>query len=316
MIELSIIVLGYNQKNKVLNLLKSIEAQVNPPFFEVIYTDDGSEDDTIDFLQKQSFQFSLTIADFNPIHSNRSVARNRGAKIAKSDWLLFLDGDGELNEIFLQEMWRSKTSNEIRQSALQVHPDARCPARIYEVYRSTAYRFGSKPFDPRLLQSGCFLIEKSLFWSFGGFQEDFMGRSGEDVAFGVYLGKSGIVARSVPTAIFFHNHYRSIEQLYHVKFVFAAQGIPRILKISEDFFTKVRLHSLFQPSTDYPSQIHQIILKVFLKVTPIQLLMIIAERFNTRWTGKTIIPFLCYHATMMGFENYVKTGIIESQDAG
>lgn len=311
MVELTIIILGYNQKDKVHNLLSCLAQQVSAPNFEVIYTDDGSTDGTIDFLLNQRYPFPFLIADRNPIHSNRSVARNRGAKLAKSDWLLFLDGDGELNDIFLQEMWRNKRENEVIQSSIQVHPNALCPARIYEVSRSTAKRFGSQTFDPRLLQSGCFLIEKKLFWKIGGFDERFCGRSGEDVAFGIMLSKNQIVTRSVPTAVFYHNHYRTIEELYQVKYAYASQGIPRILEISKDFFYKARLHTVFRIDHNFTSNVFQKIFRFFLSLIPLRFLFWISETFHPRLTVKTVIPFLCYHATVFGFEKYVRSGTID-----
>ncbi|MCX7836138.1 MAG: glycosyltransferase family 2 protein [bacterium] len=314
MVELSIIVLGYNQKEKVLRLLSCIEKQVQPPTFEVIYTDDGSTDGTIEALLNSTFTFPFRIADKYAKHTNRSKARNRGAKIAQGDWLLFLDGDGELNEVFVYELWKNKQIRQVVQSAIAVHPEAHCPARIYEVHRSSAYRFGSQAVDPRLLQSGCFLIEKSLFCNIGGFPEEFGGRSGEDVAFGIILGQHQIVVRSVPTAIFYHNHPRSIEQLYQVKFAYASQGLPRIIRISTDIFSKARLHTVFQLKEQFPSTLFQKLLRFFLRMVPVQFLVWIGEHGNPKWTVKTVIPFLCYHATVFGFEKYVRTGLIDSQE--
>lgn len=88
---LSIIVPSYNGADKIINLLESLEAQIASGF-EVIIVIDGSTDNTLEALQKKSFNnFYLEIIEQK--NSGRSITRNNGAKAASNDLLLFLDDD-------------------------------------------------------------------------------------------------------------------------------------------------------------------------------------------------------------------------------
>ncbi len=317
--ELSILVLGYNQRTKVLRLLRGIEQQRfdEAISFEVIYSDDGSTDNTIPTLITQSFCYSFKIADPNPKHESRAAARNRAAKLANGEWLLFLDGDGELNDRFVQSLWRAREMGEVRLAALAVHPDAFCPARRYEVLRSPAYRYGSKSIPQRLLQSGCFLIERRLFWLYGAFDERLTGRSGEDVALGAKLAAAEVPISAVPDAIFFHDHHRTMSELFEVKRKYAAQGLPRMIAETPELYYAARLHWLFDPKQPLDTTGIRGYLKRKILNLPVEKLCRIAEyNFNFWWSGRTIIPLLAFAGTMQGWHDYLTSQTITEEDAG
>ncbi len=316
-IDLSILILGYNQRGKVLNLLHCIETQKLPQeiAYEVIYTDDGSNDDTIDALTKTKFPFPFRYIS-EGVRTGRGASRNRGAQAANGTWLLFLDADGELNGQFVDEMWKAKTAGTIRQSAIAVHPKADCPARRYEVLRSPAHRFGSQPVQQQSLQSGCFLIERELFFQYGGFDEQLRGRSGEDVDFGARLAKAGIELRSVPTAIFYHNHLRTIPELIEVKRKYAAQGLSRMVVHSPELFRLARLDWLFDPEPPHTSTGFRKLKKWVIFHLPVRILSKIAEsNGNFWWCGRTVISLLAFYGTMRGFHDYLISGQIGEEEA-
>ena len=318
-LDLSILVLGYNQRETVLALMNCIQRQrfAKPLSFEVVYTDDGSTDGTIDTLGKEnSYYFTVRIADNNPQHSSRAQARNRAARVAEGEWLLFLDGDGEIDDTFIEALWQHKQMGTIRLAAIHVHKNAFCPARRYEVLRSPAYRFGDRPVAAWMLQGGCFLIERSLFWKYGGFDETLKGRSGEDVDLGARFAADHIELRAVPSAHFYHNHPRSIEQLIDVKRKYAAQGLSRMVERSPELFNAARLHWVFDPKPPHRSTGVRIIVKMLLSIIPVRILASIAERNgNFRWCGLTIIPLLAFTGTVLGYNDYLKSNCVTEEDA-
>lgn len=90
----SIIIPTFNRREKLLKAVNSLLAQ-SYFFFEIIIIDDGSTDNT------QSAIFNLfkenNFSEFQYIYQDNSglpsIARNNGIKIAKHDWICFLDSD-------------------------------------------------------------------------------------------------------------------------------------------------------------------------------------------------------------------------------
>ncbi|MCP5463938.1 MAG: glycosyltransferase [Deltaproteobacteria bacterium] len=98
----SIIIPTHNRQALVLRALESVLLQSFDQF-EVIVVDDGSTDNTLSYLQKISDARLRVLA---MKHAGVAKARNEGAKIAKADWLCFLDSD---------DVWRRhKLSEQIR----------------------------------------------------------------------------------------------------------------------------------------------------------------------------------------------------------
>lgn len=91
MIKLSIIVPIYNAQNHLKKCIESIINQTEKDI-EIILIDDGSTDDSLKICneyQRKDFRI-------NVIHQNNSgvsIARNQGIKIAKGEYIGFVDSD-------------------------------------------------------------------------------------------------------------------------------------------------------------------------------------------------------------------------------
>lgn len=94
----SIIIPTYNSGEKLLKLIKSIFAS-SYKNFEVIVVDDCGTDNSIDLIKT----FPVKIIRLKK-NSGQSVARNTGAKAAKSDVLAFFDADVILKKDVLEKI--------------------------------------------------------------------------------------------------------------------------------------------------------------------------------------------------------------------
>lgn len=94
----SIIIPAYNLGHLVCDAINSCINQQNITFaeYEIIVINDGSTDDTYDYIEKYCFVENLTI--INQVNMGLSATRNRGIDLAKGDYILFLDGDDWLSE--------------------------------------------------------------------------------------------------------------------------------------------------------------------------------------------------------------------------
>ncbi len=95
----SIIIPMYNEERYISRCLESLQHQTYKDF-EVILIDDGSKDNTIQKTQGYKKHFNLTI--LKQYHSWPGNARNRWAKEAKGNILVFVDADMFFDKDYLK----------------------------------------------------------------------------------------------------------------------------------------------------------------------------------------------------------------------
>jgi GT2 family glycosyltransferase len=88
---LSVIIPTYNRRESLRRCLDSLTAQVEPPPFEVIVVDDGSEDGTAEALARYPSRHPLRVLTTE--RAGPATARNLGAAEAGGEYLLFIDDD-------------------------------------------------------------------------------------------------------------------------------------------------------------------------------------------------------------------------------
>lgn len=86
----SVVISAYNEERTLPRLLASIKSQTYPRL-EIIVVDDSSQDNTAKVCKK------IGVKVYTRTHSERSIQRNFGAKVAKGKYILFLDADMELS---------------------------------------------------------------------------------------------------------------------------------------------------------------------------------------------------------------------------
>ena len=99
--EVSIIIPAYNQGNFLKETLKSVSAQSFEDF-ECIVVDDGSTDNTA--LVAKEYSGGDKIKYFFQDNKGLAGARNTGIKIAKGNYVHFLDSDDLIYKNFLENM--------------------------------------------------------------------------------------------------------------------------------------------------------------------------------------------------------------------
>lgn len=88
--KISAIIPAYNSQDFIIDAIKSIQNQTHP-VDEIIVIDDGSVDNTQQLIQSQT----KNIIYLKQENQGPSAARNAGIKLAKGDWIAFLDADDQ-----------------------------------------------------------------------------------------------------------------------------------------------------------------------------------------------------------------------------
>lgn len=107
---ISIIIPIYDQADHLDNCLVSIKKQTYDNY-EIIVVDDGSRDDVKTVINKHKRIFGLKISYFEQENQGASSARNRGARLAKGEYIIFCDADVIMEPKMLGSMLKTLKNN-------------------------------------------------------------------------------------------------------------------------------------------------------------------------------------------------------------
>lgn len=107
MIQLSVVVVNLNTKDLTIGCLRSIQKECGTLKFEVILTDNGSNDGSIEALkslQKEKFWKNKITLIFNKNNTGYAKANNQGIRKAKGKYILLLNNDTVIHKNALQNL--------------------------------------------------------------------------------------------------------------------------------------------------------------------------------------------------------------------
>ena len=204
--KISVIIVNYNGKKLLEKCLESL-FKIDYNNFEVILVDNNSTDGSMEFVTKNYPKIIVIKLD-----SNKGFAEpnNIGAKIAKGEYLLFLNNDTVTTTNFISEMVKVLEKDEkiaICQSLL-LKPDGNIDSsgdfidKMGIVYNSKTKTDEIKEISSA--RGACMLIRKKIFDKLGGFDEKFF-FSFEDVDLGWRSWILGYKVVIVPNSIVYHS---------------------------------------------------------------------------------------------------------------
>lgn len=96
---ISVIIPVFNKEKYLERCINSILSQIEGKdnFFEIILINDGSIDKSLEIMNRYMKRYN-NIKIIDQKNAGVSVARNKGVKVAKGDYVLFLDADDEIIE--------------------------------------------------------------------------------------------------------------------------------------------------------------------------------------------------------------------------
>lgn len=193
---ISVIIPTYNGAHKILNILRALDMQTIR-VFEVIVVIDGSTDNTINLLKNRKFGFEK-FKVIEQENRGRAAVRNRGAKEAKGELLVFFDDDmrpvPRCVEAHLCHHQKSRDS--ILVGSQLEDPDVmQTEIQKYKAFLSRKWakplevQEGSLPKSALYLTAANFSIPQKIFNTLGGFDERLTDAEDFDLAVRAFLSE-------------------------------------------------------------------------------------------------------------------------------
>jgi GT2 family glycosyltransferase len=211
---ISVIVLNYNGQRYLDNCFDSLSKLSYPKSnLEIILVDNASTDESVAYVKKKYPWVILAKLEKN---YGFTGGNNAGAKLAKGEYVVFLNNDVIVTENWLGELVKTllKNPNAVltSKSLFLDKPEIidHIGSKATIIGRSFCLNFGGKDSQAQktpqfVIQpyGASMLVKKELFRKIGMFDEDYV-TSLEDTDFGLRAWLYGYEVIYVPTSVFFH----------------------------------------------------------------------------------------------------------------
>ena len=194
--KLSIIIVSWNVRHDIINCLGSIYARPSSMPFEIIVIDNASSDGSTQEIRKQ---FPKVTCVANNQNYGFAGANNQGIKLAKGEYLLFLNPDTIMHsgalDYLVSFMDKNEDAGACGPGLFNEDGSIQRSARQFPSYRGALYRFTflkyfkvfknsyrswlMRDFDHKSqrnvdqLMGAALLVRKSIIDKIGGFDENF-----------------------------------------------------------------------------------------------------------------------------------------------
>jgi len=228
---ISVVTPTFNRKEELVHLFNSMKKQtLDPKFFEMIISDDGSTDGTDEYVKNLKNKFKFNLSYVSQKNLGPGSARNNGVKNSKGELIVFIDSDCEADSNWLKIIFNAYKKNEF--DAFGGPDEARgnfLPIQIAINFSMTSFlttggirghnkKMISK-FYPRSHNMG---VKKTLFEKIGGFGSL---RHGQDIELSNRIINEQAVVKLLDNAIVYHRRRTTLLKFFRQVFNW---GVARV----------------------------------------------------------------------------------------
>lgn len=172
--------------------------------YEIVVVDDGSTDGTLDWLKAHQSQLPR-VRYLEQDHAGPAAARNLGVNNALGDYIIFIDSDLVVTEVFLQSHCDTLIEGEAINNSDRIFTYGRV-INTCNFDNPTSEPYKITDFSAAYFATGNVAIAKKWLIEAGLFDNQFQLYGWEDLELGVRLKKLGLKLLKCPEAVGYHWH--------------------------------------------------------------------------------------------------------------
>ncbi len=222
----TVIIPTYNGAHRIARCLDQLCAQLAGRRAEIIVVDDGSYDNIADVICGYPSVRLVSQSNAGP-----AAARNRGAREASGEIILFTDDDCEPDQEWFDSMLEPFSDPEVVgvKGAYRTR-QKRLMARFVQAEYEDRYRYMARTPDIDFIDTYSAAFRRDCFWEAGGYDTNFPVACAEDVDLSYRMSAKGWKMRFQPKALVYHQHPDSLISYLKKKFKFAYWRVLAVRK--------------------------------------------------------------------------------------
>lgn len=247
---LSIVLPTFNRRPRLVRVLAALDKQTVPPgTFEVVVVDDGSTDDTAEWLAKTAVN-GYTLRHLRQDNAGPAKARNRGVAEAHGELILFIDDDVEPTPDLIAEHLATHAEPDVVALGPLASLDHYAQPWVAWEQAKLEAQYAAMlrgDYEPTFRQfwTGNASVAKRHILAAGGFDPTFL--RAEDVELGRRLHERGLKFRFNPKARGLHHAERSLPawEAMHRSYgalevkIFGGMGEAQLLEVLAGNFSRI-----------------------------------------------------------------------------
>jgi glycosyltransferase involved in cell wall biosynthesis len=228
--KVSIVVPVYNRKDQIVRCVKALQEQnFSKDNYEIVVIDDGSAED-LAFLKEFGVRY------FKKDNEGPGIARNKGAKMAEGDIILFTDSDCVPEPDWIEEMVTGFEENVglVGGETIEVKYN-----NLFDLFEKNIGNF------EYYFPSNNMGVRKEMFERVGGFNTFYKYPGAEDVDLSLKIQRLGYKLKQVKAGIQ-HHHKKNLRKMLKTSFVYG-RGDAQFLILNKEQRKFKPLYNLYFP---------------------------------------------------------------------
>ena len=274
-VSVSVIVPTWNGAGKIKHCLAALHNQNFDRPFEIIVVDDGSTDDTVEVAAGYPRVRVISQPNAGP-----AAARNRGAREASGDIVVFTDDDCEPLSGWLTEMSKPFADPEVigAKGIYRTRQKGIVP-RFVQIEYEDRYRRMGRLSQVDFIDTYSAAFRRDRFLEMDGYDVIFPVACAEDVELSYRMSARGWKMVFVPTAIVCHSHPSDLAGYLKKKYKFAFWRVMAVKKNPSKAIQDSHTPQLMKLQTLFGPALAAAIVADLLRLSPVPLAALVALVF-------------------------------------
>lgn len=215
------VTIGVCVRNSVSTICEAIESIIDQDYphelMEVIFVDDGSEDNTLSIVNSYAPKMDMQMKVFHHEWKGLGPSRNVVVENARGDYIIWVDGDMILPRDHVRkqvEFMEQNSTVGVAKARYGINPQNNLVGVLEDIgYLAVDFKYGGKVIGSRALGTGGSIYRVKAVRQVGGF-DDYITGAGEDLDAEYRIRTAGWLLYRATSALFYERRRKTWKDLW------------------------------------------------------------------------------------------------------